>query len=439
MASQFDLYMQDMQKKRNNFIDQPYSKVPDSDPMSLALSQMASNIASQENSSKEPEVKQPEQKAPAPDVKPMPLSKDTQAEVKAHIADQAGVKPKEVEKALPVIQQALKEEAPKAIEKKQTSADLMRELLTKIDENAASAKEKESQQKVAMTLAAIIPTLAGFALGGYQGGALGAQVGSKATLDMNQEIKDEEKKGLENLKTKASIASQVAEAEGREKSQEIQKLGLEKELQVLQENMRHNRAVETQTQKNNEAQRAIDWFKLQKESLPKTTAQKMKDLPESKAARLDNVVMALKSVYGMKKALAEGQWTVSPIGDNDFTLSKTGWAESLGRMQSGGAISKPEEKRFGQFAPGPADKAPMQQKKLGQGEAEMLSRLKTLGFEPSEFPDLIAAQQEANAAAEKAAKGDKMTSPGMDQAVAAPQKPDFSKMSDAELKKYLGH
>lgn len=100
--------------------------------------------------------------------------------------------------------------------------------------------------------------------------------------------------------------------------------------------------------------------------------------------RYDSAVMGLEAAKGMEAALKSGDNTFSLVGDNDFTLNKNRFTEALGRMQSGGAISKEEEKRFAHMAPTFTDSAEIQQKKIQWIKDEMAKRLKTLGAEVPE-------------------------------------------------------
>ena len=100
-------------------------------------------------------------------------------------------------------------------------------------------------------------------------------------------------------------------------------------------------------------------------------------------------------------------------------------------MQSGGAINKDEEKRFIAAGPGMTDSVEIQARKLAKQQQMFEDRAKTLGFTPEEAGGGF-----------KLSYGTKKPKdsglPGVQKAVAAPVKPDFSKMTDAQLKEYLG-
>jgi hypothetical protein len=101
--------------------------------------------------------------------------------------------------------------------------------------------------------------------------------------------------------------------------------------------------------------------------------------------RLDNAKLGLVSVQGMADALNAGNNTFSFVGDNDFTQQRALFEESLGRMQSGGAISKEEENRFKKMAPTFWDSPEMRTKKLANLQQEFSARIGTLGFQPEEL------------------------------------------------------
>lgn len=119
---------------------------------------------------------------------------------------------------------------------------------------------------------------------------------------------------------------------------------------------------------------------------PKSVEGRQAKLSAERQQRLDNARMGFDAVQKMQDALLnKGQNTFSVFGDNDFTMNRTAFEEALGRMQSGGAISKDEEKRFAGMAPTMMDSAEIQKKKLATLSAEMEQRMNALGFKPEEF------------------------------------------------------
>lgn len=117
----------------------------------------------------------------------------------------------------------------------------------------------------------------------------------------------------------------------------------------------------------------------------KTLKGRLEKLSTTEGQRLDNARLGLKSVIGMKDALESGDFTFSPIGDNNFTRNGALFEEAIGRMQSGGAITDGEANRFRKMAPTFKDSAEMQKTKLTALQEEMTERMKTIGFTPEEF------------------------------------------------------
>lgn len=136
--------------------------------------------------------------------------------------------------------------------------------------------------------------------------------------------------------------------------------------------------------------------------------------------RFDNVKEALESIHGMESALNQGDWTVHPLGDNDFTRNQRIFGEALGRMQSGAAISKTEEARFLAMAPTIGDNSDQQAKKISWLKDQMRSRLQTLGANPDEVEQTFSLP--------------KIGDPGAAMANGAPQWKDMRNMSDADVK-----
>lgn len=119
--------------------------------------------------------------------------------------------------------------------------------------------------------------------------------------------------------------------------------------------------------------------------------QRVAALNTSDKARYDNVNMLNKGINDMAAALKSGQSRYSsPWSDNDFTAALTRAAEAFGRMQSGGAINKDEEKRFLGMARAAFDDTKQQHGKLDNFKQLARERLKTLGFNPDAEADFAA-------------------------------------------------
>lgn len=148
------------------------------------------------------------------------------------------------------------------------------------------------------------------------------------------------------------------------KNDMLEKLKFQLQAQAQQTNAQEAKArlaimqqqADTEMQKNN--------ILLQKELASTKPGANLQNLPKEKLVYYTNANDALVAVNEMEKALAAGSNTYSVIGDNDFTFNRGLFADAIGRMQSGGAITEDEEKRFMNFAPGPFDTAFMQKKKI---------------------------------------------------------------------------
>jgi len=99
---------------------------------------------------------------------------------------------------------------------------------------------------------------------------------------------------------------------------------------------------------------------------------------------VSNSSMALQAIADMRNALKKGTNTFSLIGDNDYTEARRRFAEGFGRLQSGGVIGAEEIENYNAMAPKATDSAAQQQAKLDRMEAELRSRIKLAGIEPTE-------------------------------------------------------
>lgn len=117
----------------------------------------------------------------------------------------------------------------------------------------------------------------------------------------------------------------------------------------------------------------------EEEKHPSTATGRIQKLNSADKQRLDLVSAGLAAQYGMEEALSNGDWTVKPGMDNKFKVNLRKASEMFGRLQSGGAINKDEEKRFEAMAPGPFDNDEMKQYKLNQMKDIFKDRLNTLG------------------------------------------------------------
>lgn len=154
----------------------------------------------------------------------------------------------------------------------------------------------------------------------------------------------------------------------------------------LQNDLAKQRNSQTFQASENEKNRQAE---LEKERTKKENENSKKldprNLSGTDKARFDNALMVAKAIDDMGAALDAGDNTFSMVGDNTYTEAERKAAEAYGRMQSGGAINKEEEVRFLKMLPRSTDSKEMQRLKLTKQREEMLSRLNTLGFKPSDI------------------------------------------------------
>lgn len=120
------------------------------------------------------------------------------------------------------------------------------------------------------------------------------------------------------------------------------------------------------------------------------TPSALTNLKTSEKGRFDNVRMGVVAIQDMSDALDAGSWTVSPVGDNDFTESQRRFAEALGRLQSQGAITGKEIEDFNKMGPRITDSDAIQKRKLQNLKKEFTARMKTLGFSDEDVQKMIA-------------------------------------------------
>jgi len=226
------------------------------------------------------------------------------------------------------------------------------------------------------------------------------------------------------LKKELSLASMQQRAEENVANRQLRRdmMASKSGDQALASELKASRLA----QMNREAKEAAD-----KLAFDKTLEGRKAKLSAETKGRFDNARMALGAVQAMDDSLAAGDNTFSLVGDNDYTMSRAQFEEALGRMQSGGAITKDEEIKFKKMAPGATDSQEIQRKKLARLQSEMAQRLETLGFKPEEIGLAVRDIKYGTGSGVEPTQGMGAS------ATASPQRPDFSQMSEADLKKYL--
>lgn len=191
-------------------------------------------------------------------------------------------------------------------------------------------------------------------------------------------------KELEALKQKSTLS---LEDKKQQKALELEAEKLKGQLKLEEVRQKGREVLVDKTQKGKET--------LQKMKPVKGGAGvagvegKIAKLKSTDKARFDNALMVIKGINGMEQALDAGQKPFSVVGDNDYTLNRERAAEAFGRMQSGGAINKDEERRFVGMTGNFTDANEIRKTKLNTQKNEMYSRLKTLGFGKSEVDQIL--------------------------------------------------
>lgn len=162
------------------------------------------------------------------------------------------------------------------------------------------------------------------------------------------------------------------------KNDVLEKLKFQLQAQAQQTNSQEAKARLAIMQQQANIEQQKNAILMQKELAKTQPGANLQALPKEKLVYYTNANDALNAVNNMEKALKSGNRTFTLYGENDFTLARNLFAESLGRMQSGGAIGKEEEKRFLSFAPTPFDSAQMQQKKIDTMKKILNQRIESI-------------------------------------------------------------
>lgn len=159
-----------------------------------------------------------------------------------------------------------------------------------------------------------------------------------------------------------------------------------------------------------------------KEEIARMRASRMgagKPLSAEELKRLDNIQMSMQAVGDVESALNKG-YTARPdalagaIGDNQFSEANRRFAESIGRLQSGGAITDDEGKRFLALMPTWKDSSEIRKIKIANMKGELERRLEGIKT-----------------------RGAYLNDPGYGQSSGAAGGVDLTGMSDAELQRII--
>jgi hypothetical protein len=324
----------------------------------------------------------------------------------------------------PVVAEAPKVEAPKV-------------------EAPSAPMSEDTKRLLGEAIIGLAPILAGAAFGGRSGGAIGAQAG----LGGIQKLEE----GRQRQAVQEREATRIAQ-EQRLKGLELAfKLGTEQRLQAKEERLaasEDRKAAADEKKQQVQTYALLQNLGISKEKLDlekKALEQKAsveKQLPAGQfaagtyARRLEQA----ESIFGQlenqgydRASLKEGIKAILPARVADSALKAQTQAErnfinALLRRESGAAISEGEfANAEAQYFPRAGDNSEIVAQKRANRQQALLGLQAEAGKALEKIP-LVAVQ------APKIQKSKR----GIQEAVAAPSMPDFSKMSDAELQKYLG-
>lgn len=356
--------------------------------------------------------------------------------LKGQIAEQAGIAPKDVSDQNLLEAQKLLHGAGKVGaaggDPLQTDPSALKAAADGGEPVQENPDKISKQQKIALAITAIAPTLLGYAFGGSEGGAVGAQVSQKAIGEIGGQIREEDKfkrdlaarKDLKKMEVDKDLAIAGERAQDRHQASLSREEDRKFRQQMLSEGMADRR------ERENERRRAQE----EKVAYSKTTQGKLEKLSKEKQDSVYKAKEAVASVQGMADALDSGNNTFSIVGDNEYTRNRTLFEEALGRMQSGGAITKDEERRFRDMAPTFRDSGDMQKKKLVELEKLFQERLEIMGFKPEE---LGVSSGRVQAMWAQQPQGGGVQNPMMPTANAAPREKALEDMSEQELEAHI--
>lgn len=121
-------------------------------------------------------------------------------------------------------------------------------------------------------------------------------------------------------------------------------------------------------------------------------------MPTEAKIKVGFAVNALAALTQMEDAMADGGGPEhidvnTPIlgrmkSDTPFTAAQRIAGEEVGRIQSGGVISPAEMAQFNAMGPRPGDTPEMQQKKLANQRVYIETKLRALGVDPADLPQV---------------------------------------------------
>jgi hypothetical protein len=339
------------------------------------------------------------------------------------VAEEAGVSPKQVEKAMPTIASA----ARGAAVAQQSGVDTSKANVTDLammDPTGAPKdvnKDSSTKQLIAQAISAFVPIIAGGLLGGARGASIGGQVGAQTSQNIGA--------GYEAQKEKEIAQKRFGEESAlKQRAMSVQ----EREAAVKEEaNLIRGRELDIQNKQRLAAEKAVG-SKKEFESLPKENQEGIISLGK-KNADLFNAGTQLSSLV---KVLKDPK--VSP---QQKLIQANQSLKLLNSLQGSDAVGAEEAKRIGSLLAywpnttkglkvGPDLEAFTNQIMLTENTVnnllsnnqQTIAMLHSGSPIPVRTPNVVADVPGASGGVQSAYAGDR---------------PNFSKMSDEDLKTYL--
>lgn len=181
-----------------------------------------------------------------------------------------------------------------------------------------------------------------------------------------------------------------AEQDRLSRAQQLQDL----QAQKLQQDIRQSSLPFSQTREGQKLA-FTESIKKQQEATPKARLEKQGAEARNKIGSiatglqaLDTLGKSIESGYTPSYIDANTPVIGGLISDNPLTESQRIISEVVGRLQSGGAINKEEEKRFMALGPRPGDSPERAKAKIEQQRDFLNNKLAAFGFKGEELPDL---------------------------------------------------
>jgi hypothetical protein len=351
-------------------------------------------------------------------------------ELTDHITEQTGMSKKDLDKTLPSATSALrgaKVAQDEGADPSQMAASDLKKLdpaSTGKEDAGKSNRELSKQEMLTMALLGTLPALIGYAAGGAEGGVAGAQAGGKGINILTEGIKDRD--------DKASKSAQQKEEN---------------------EQKRIHLATESERAKNDALNKRRELDLKSRELGAKSSG---KALAAEQADKLASHEFALSSLGDLKQAVVANTNKMGPMNGrlsswNPFDT--TGQAlqtqiqsvlQNIGKSLEGGKMTD-QDRVFYQEIMATKTNTPEAALKKIEGIERMvqnkkLADLRTYGkagYDVSGFEMPVVQDASILHAQNNNGKKGKDASLGKQAFAAAPQ-PQFDKMSDDELKKYLG-